>query len=87
MARIRRCVPPGKWANPSKSAQWLSDLTHAERPWIEARKGLPPGARGSREITLDSMADYYATIAEGWFGVPAPSVLRGSARPIAGIIA
>jgi uncharacterized phage-associated protein len=43
-----------------KSAQWLSDLTHAERPWQEARKGLPPGARGSREITLDSMADYYA---------------------------
>ena len=43
-----------------KPAQWLSDLTHAERPWVEARHGLPPGARGSREITLDSMADYYA---------------------------
>jgi uncharacterized phage-associated protein len=43
-----------------RSAQWLSDLTHAERPWAEARKGLPPGARGSSEITLDTMADYYA---------------------------
>lgn len=43
-----------------RPAQWLSDLTHAERPWAEARKGLPPGTRGSREITLASMADYYA---------------------------
>jgi hypothetical protein len=43
-----------------RSAQWSSDLTHAERPWAEAREGLPPGSRGSREITLDSMADYYA---------------------------
>jgi uncharacterized phage-associated protein len=43
-----------------RSAQWLSDLTHAERPWAEARRGLPPGSRGSREITLDGMADYYA---------------------------
>ena len=43
-----------------RSAQWLSDLTHTERPWVEARSGLPPGARGSREIALDGMADYYA---------------------------
>src|SRR5271156_5614962 len=25
-----------------KTAQWLSDLTHMEEPWIEARKGLKP---------------------------------------------
>ena len=43
-----------------RSAQWLSDLTHAEHPWAEARKGLSPGTRGSRLITLDSMADYYS---------------------------
>ncbi len=45
-----------------KSSQWLSDLTHSERPWIEARKGLAPGERGSREITLSSMAEYYESL-------------------------
>jgi uncharacterized phage-associated protein len=43
-----------------RSAQWLSDLTHAERPWAEARMGLSPGTRGKRVITHASMADYYA---------------------------
>jgi uncharacterized phage-associated protein len=43
-----------------RSAQWLSDLTHAERPWADARVGLSPGTRGSRVISLASMADYCA---------------------------
>ena len=34
-----------------------------------------------------TMADYYATIAESWFGVPAPDVLAGAPRPVAGVIA
>lgn len=42
-----------------KSGQWLSDLTHRERPWREARVGLADGERGSNEITLESMWDYY----------------------------
>lgn len=42
-----------------KSSFELSQLTHAERPWIEARKGLAPGSRGNQEITLASMAEYY----------------------------
>lgn len=42
-----------------KSSQWLSDLTHREDPWLHARKGLPPGARGSKVITHASMAEYY----------------------------
>ena len=42
-----------------KSAQYLSELTHAEDPWKQARKGLKPGERGSSEITLESMAEYY----------------------------
>ena len=45
-----------------KSSQWLSDLTHIEAPWIEARKGLAPGERGDREITLSSMAEYYGSL-------------------------
>lgn len=37
----------------------LSQLTHSEAPWIEARAGLAPGERGSKVITQDSMADFY----------------------------
>ena len=46
-----------------KPAQWLSDLTHSERPWVEARRGLAAGERGSEEIPLEEMADYYSGIA------------------------
>jgi uncharacterized phage-associated protein len=42
-----------------KTAQWLSDLTHLESPWKDARNGLPPGARSSAEITPAAMAEYY----------------------------
>lgn len=45
-----------------KDSQWLSDLTHAESPWIDARKGLRPGDRGTREITHASMAEYYGAL-------------------------
>lgn len=49
-----------------KSAQWLSDLTHMETPWIEARKGLKPGERGAAEISLSAMLEYYSGVdAEG----------------------
>lgn len=42
-----------------KSSQTLSELTHAEQPWISARLGLQPGERGNHVIPLDSMAEYY----------------------------
>lgn len=42
-----------------KSSQWLSDLTHRERPWREARRGLEIGQRGHREITHAAMFEYY----------------------------
>lgn len=45
-----------------KSSQWLSDLTHMEEPWKNARKGLAPGQRGFSEITLDSMMEYYSSL-------------------------
>ncbi|MGK7944953.1 MAG: Panacea domain-containing protein [Microcystaceae cyanobacterium] len=45
-----------------KSSQWLSELTHKEMPWIQARQGLAPGERGNQEITLDSMAEYYGSL-------------------------
>lgn len=43
-------------------AFYLSELTHREPPWKEARQGLPPGARGSNEITQASLAEYYGSL-------------------------
>ncbi len=45
-----------------KASQWLSELTHREAPWVEARKGLAPGLRSNREITLSAMAEYYGAL-------------------------
>lgn len=45
-----------------KSAQWLSDQTHSEAPWLQARNGLSDADRGDREISLDSMAEYYGSL-------------------------
>ncbi|NNH67983.1 Panacea domain-containing protein [Rhizobium laguerreae] len=46
----------------NKSAQWLSDLTHSEQPWAEARDGLDPGDRSSRLISHAAMAEYYGSL-------------------------
>jgi len=45
-----------------KTAQWLSDLTHSERPWVEAREGLKPGESGGSVITHAAMAEYYGSL-------------------------
>jgi len=45
-----------------KPAQWLSDLTHEERPWKRARKGLDEGERGFREISPESLQDFYSSL-------------------------
>lgn len=47
-----------------KTSQALSQLTHAEAPWISARKGLAPGERGNHVIPHDSMAEYYGGLYE-----------------------
>lgn len=44
-----------------KSPQWLSDLTHSEKPWQEARKGCDVGERCSAVIDKDSMQQYYGS--------------------------
>lgn len=47
-----------------KSSQWLSDLTHQEDPWRDARlrAGLRPGERGNAEITIGALATYYGSL-------------------------
>lgn len=42
-----------------KSSFYLSNLTHQERPWIDARRGLPSGAPSCAEIPHAAMAEYY----------------------------
>ncbi len=41
------------------NAQWLSQLTHMEAPWLQAREGVPSGAGSNHVITKESMAIYY----------------------------
>lgn len=43
-------------------AQWLSNLTHMENPWNEARVGIPNGVGCDRIITKESMAEYYGSL-------------------------
>lgn len=45
-----------------KSPSYLSELTHNESPWKDARDGLSLGERGSREISHASMAEYYESL-------------------------
>lgn len=42
-----------------KEPQWLSELTHKEAPWREARKGIPDGVSCNNIISKDSMLQYY----------------------------
>ena len=45
-----------------RTGQQLSDLTHREKPWREARRGLGPDERGNTVISLKSMSDYYSSL-------------------------
>lgn len=46
----------------NKSAQWLIDLSHQEKPWQEARRGLAPNIASNRIISLDYIAEYYSSL-------------------------
>jgi uncharacterized phage-associated protein len=41
------------------SPHQLSDMTHRERPWTDARAGLNPGDRGNHVIPWDAIAEFY----------------------------
>jgi uncharacterized phage-associated protein len=45
-----------------KSAQWLINLTHSEKPWLDARIGLDQNERGKREISPEVLAEYYSSL-------------------------
>ena len=44
------------------SAQQLSDLTHSEDPWKNARAGLDPSAISRAPISIASMEEYYGSL-------------------------
>jgi uncharacterized phage-associated protein len=46
----------------NKDPQWLSDLTHLESPWKDARAGLAPDERGNSVITKEAMLEYYGSL-------------------------
>jgi len=71
------CVRRVLRAYSSKSGRWLSDLTHREAPWVEARAGLAPDDRSRRPITKDAMKKYYA----GADSMEA-RIVKGSANPV-----
>jgi len=45
-----------------KGSNWLSDLTHREDPWREARRGLSDGERGNHVISHAAMTEYYGNL-------------------------
>jgi uncharacterized phage-associated protein len=44
------------------NGQQLSDLTHQEAPWMQAREGMGYNERGNVEITKESLAEYYGSL-------------------------
>ena len=44
------------------NAHWLSELTHMEDPWNEARPGIAPGIGSDNIISKESIAMYYGGI-------------------------
>ncbi len=47
-----------------KEPFWLSELTHKERPWKEARDGLEMGEPCANIISKESMQEYYGGLEE-----------------------
>ena len=43
-------------------AQWLSQLTQMEDPWIKAREGIPSGTGYNNVISKEGMAIYYGRL-------------------------
>ncbi|KYK44311.1 hypothetical protein A1D31_36810 [Bradyrhizobium liaoningense] len=45
-----------------KTAQWLSNLTHQEAPWLDARGDTPIGQASNAIITQAAMHEYYSSL-------------------------
>lgn len=54
----------------SVSARELSESTHAEEPWVEARDGKPSEAASNRPISASTVRRYF--VAQSVAGSPGP---------------
>lgn len=45
-----------------KSAFWLSNVSHQEAPWRNARRGLPAGESSNEVIKKGDMFEYYGSL-------------------------
>lgn len=43
-------------------AHELSELTHQEKPWLDAREGVADGVRSDKAIDLATMHEYYEAL-------------------------
>lgn len=46
----------------NRSPLWLSELTHKELPWREARGNTPAGEACNKVIKKQTMQDYYSSV-------------------------
>lgn len=60
------------------SGHQLSQLTHNEGPWLEARNGLAPTEISSAQISLESMNAFYLAIAADDEAVPIEEIDWGA---------
>jgi uncharacterized phage-associated protein len=62
------------------SASRLREMTHRERPWLDARRGLRVSDQGHAEITHESLREYFADQARRAPRIPglSPDELRES---------
>lgn len=61
----------------------LSEMTHNERPWRQARADLPEGASSTEVISKSSLGDYYATYGDSQFKAPTDEELDDFLREFA----
>ncbi len=46
------------------TGEQLREMTHRERPWTDAREGLPPKAHSDRQIDVAALRDYYRAFSD-----------------------
>lgn len=61
-ARQKECIGKVLEFYGDKTAQWLSNLTHQEEPWLSARGDLPIGSVSTAIIPKAAMHEYYSSL-------------------------
>ena len=60
LTQPERCFTRSIWDEYKKySATQLMKMTHEEKPWREARRGLPLGEKSNEEITVESLRAFF----------------------------